>query len=223
MDGKLAKGPADTRNVDGWSFRCTESWQRLMKGPTDIGKVDGRSHGCTESLWKFLRPHGKLTDVDGRSRWCTESWWIVPRMYRRLTEVDGWTFCLLSVHPRDYLSNFCVSAEHCVIFSKHYVRPRDLPSTSVNFCTFSAPSVNIPCDRGTFRHLQSTFCAVVGLSANFRQLFVHLRDLPSTFHATADITSTFLAPAQPSVNFHQFSVRPRDLPWTFAISKVFGQ
>ena len=121
-------------------------------------------------------------------------------------------FCQLSVHLRDYPSNFCVSAEHYVIFSKHSVRPQDLPSTSVNFCTFSAPTGNIPCDRGTFRHLQSTFCAVVGLSANFCQLSVHLWDLPSTFHAAADITSTFLAPAQPSVNFHQLSVRPRDLP-----------
>ena len=44
------------------------------------------------------------------------------------------------------------------------------------------------------------------------QLSVHLRDLPSTFHAAADIMSTFLAPAQPSINFHQLSVRSRDLP-----------
>ena len=121
-------------------------------------------------------------------------------------------FRQLSVHPRDYPSNFCVSVEHCVIFSKHFVRPRGLTSTSVNFSTFSAPSVNIPCDRGTFCHLQSTFCAVVGLSANFCQLSVRLRDLPSTFHAAADIPSTFFAPAHPSVNFHQLSVHPRDLP-----------
>ena len=97
-------------------------------------------------------------------------------------------FCQFSVHPRYYPSNFCVSAEHCFIFSKHFVRPQGLPSTSVNFCTFSAPSVNIPCDHGS------------------------ICQLSSTFHAAADITSTFLAPAQPSVNFHQLSVRPRDLP-----------
>ena len=35
---------------------------------------------------------------------------------------------------------------------------------------------------------------VTGLSANFCQLSMRLRDLPSTFHAAADITSTFLHP-----------------------------
>ena len=97
-------------------------------------------------------------------------------------------FHQLSVHPRDYLSNFCVSAEHCVIFSKHFVRPQGFPSTSVKFCTFSAPSGKISCDHGSI-------CQIL-----------------STFHASADIKSTFLAPAQPSVNFHQLSVRLRDLP-----------
>ena len=87
-------------------------------------------------------------------------------------------FRQLSMHPRDYPSNFCVSAEHCVIFSKHSVQPWGLPSTSANFCTFSAPSISIQCDRGSFRHIQSTFCAVVGLSATFCQLSVRPRDLP---------------------------------------------
>ena len=111
-------------------------------------------------------------------------------------------FRQLSMYLRDYPSNFCLSAEHCVIFSKHSVQPWGFPSTSANFCTFSAPPVNIPCDRGSFSHIQSTFCAVMGLFATFCQLFVRLQD----------VSLTFLAPAHPSINFHLHSMRPRDLP-----------
>ena len=145
----------------------------------------------------------------------------------------------LSMHLRDYPSNFWVSAEHCVIFSKNSVRPCSLPSTSANFFKFSTPFVNIPCDRGTFRHIQSTFCAVVGLSATFCQLSVRLQDLSSAFHAAVDVTSTFLsstfcASERPSVNFPygsgafrqisvwsrtlcQLSLRQHNLPSIFTI------
>ena len=167
MHRKLTEGPADTRNVDGWSLICTESWQRLMKGPTDIGKVDGRSHGCTESLWKFLRPHGKLTDVDGRSRWCTESWWIVLRMYRRLTEVDGWTFCQLSV------------------------RPQKPPSTSVNFPFFRAIfrklTLTFYASMGTSVKYQWSS----RISLNIHQIYVRQRDIPSTLRSSTGPSVNF--------------------------------
>ena len=85
-------------------------------------------------------------------------------------------FRQLSMHPRGYPSNFCVSAEHSVIFSKHSVRPWDLPSTSVN----------LPCIRVTFRLLSSPFCAskfsvnILCGCRTFYQLFLHPRDIPCT-------------------------------------------
>ena len=58
-------------------------------------------------------------------------------------------FRQLFVRLRDYPTNICVSAEHCVIFSKHSMRPQGLPSNCVNF----------PCGLKTFRQLPSTFHA----------------------------------------------------------------
>ena len=108
---------------------------------------------------------------------------------------------LSTFHASEGLSvKICVSAEHCVIFSKHSVRPwgfHQLPPT------FSHS-----------RHLPLTFRATVGASVTFRQLSVRswIWHLSSTLHAAVDITSTFLAPAQPSIKFHLLSIRPRDLP-----------
>ena len=120
-------------------------------------------------------------------------------------------FRQLSMHPRDYPSNFCVPAEHCVIFSKHSVRLRGLPSTSVNFYTFSAPPVNIPCDRETFSHflcghgsisqLLSTVRASAGPFVNFPCScghYVNFHCTRTTFH---QLPSTFCASERPSVNF----------------------
>ena len=53
----------------------------------------------------------------------------------------------LFVCPRDNPSN--LSAEHCVIFSKHSMQPQGLPSTCVNY----------PCGCKTFHQLPSTFHA----------------------------------------------------------------
>ena len=101
------------------------------------------------------------------------------------------TFRQLSVCLQDIPSTFCVSAGLSVNLRELYMQPRNLPSTfratagpsvtSINICTFSRTSVNIPCDRGTFRYLQSTFWVVAGVSAKFRQLCLSPQDLPSTF------------------------------------------
>ena len=151
--GKLTKGPADARNVDGWS------------------------PGCTESLWKFLWLHGKLTDFDRRSHWCTESWWIVPRMHRRLTEVDG-----MSIRMLDLPSTFCASKRLRSIFhvsAESSFTFHQLPSTSR--APAGASIINLHCRR-TFRHHQSTFRASAGLNVNLRQLFVRPGNLLPTFH-----------------------------------------
>ena len=74
------------------------------------------------------------------------------------------------------------------------IRPHDLPSTSINFLSV----------RG--KH----FVRKLDLPLNFRQLYVQLRNLPTTFQATAG----------PSVSFHQHLyvlgnfaiVGPWDLP-----------
>ena len=91
-----------------------------------------------------------------------------------------------------------VSEEHCVIFSKHSVRPWDLPSTSINFSCVCASqfSVNIPCGCGTF-------C----------QLTLHPRDVPSTYVNFPCISEIF----------HQISVWPRafrKLPSIFCVPAV---
>ena len=142
-------------------------------------------------------------------------------------------FRQLSVHPKDYPSNFCVSTEHCVIFSNHYVRPQGLPSTSVNFCTFLAPSVNIPCDHGSIYQLSSTLRASTGPSVNFCQLSLSPRDIPSTsvkfpwfweinifcIRGTfCQYLSTFCASTVPSINFRQLFMTPVDLPSAFLAS-----
>ena len=126
-------------------------------------------------------------------------------------------FRQLSVHPRNYPSNFCGSEEHCVIFIKHFVRPWDLPSTSINFScvcasefllTFHAaagPIVNFPCIRGTFHLLTLTFCAAARSSVNFPCGRGTFRKLPSIF----------CAPAVLSVRFCLLSVNPRDHASTF--------
>ena len=69
-------------------------------------------------------------------------------------------FRQLSVHSREYPSNFCVSEEHFVIIIKHYVQPWDLPSTSINFSCVCASEFLL-----TFqRDLLSTFLASAGRS-----------------------------------------------------------
>ena len=134
--------------------------------------------------------------------------------FRQLFVSPG-ELCQLSLHLWDLQwtsINFpCI----CSNFHQVIVDLRAIPSTfcaslgpsvnslrvaagpSVNFWTFLELSVDIPYDRGTFRHLQSTFCAIAGVSVNFRQHSLRPRDLPSTFHAAADIPPTFLASTHP--------------------------
>ena len=82
-------------------------------------------------------------------------------------------FRQLFVRPRNYPTNICVSAEHCVIFSKHSMRPQGLPSTCVNF----------PCIRVSSVYLHQLFvrpCVRVSCYHSLR-----LQDLLSMFRATS--------------------------------------
>ena len=115
------------------------------------------------------------------------------------------------------------------------MQPRNLPST---FCVAAGPSVYYrkllyilgtfcyhSMEPWTFRHLQSNFCAVVGLSVNFHQLSVRPRDLPCTFLMAVgpsvnflcvcttfrQLPSSFHASAGPSVNLYPLSVLLRNL------------
>ena len=148
----------------------------------------------------------------------------------------------LSVHPRDHLSTFRVSAGLFVNIRQIFVLPQDLmqlsiwhafpSSNSINFSVYGTgsvatePSVNFRQPSVRPRDNLLTICASAGTSVNivnslcdrriFRKLSVHPCELPSTFP-----TST-----GPSINlytnilcicgtFCQLSVHPWDLSATF--------
>ena len=72
-------------------------------------------------------------------------------------------------------------------------------------------SVNFQCIRWSLRQVPLPFRAKAGPSVNFRQLSVHLRDVPLTY-------VHFLCVVRLYVNFFQLSVYPWDLPSTFHAS-----
>ena len=87
-------------------------------------------------------------------------------------------------------------------FRQHSVRPRDLPSSSINILSV--------CEKHFVRKLD--------LPLNFRQLTAWLRDLPSSFRASAGPSVIFCKHSvrpQTSVNLHQLFMRLRDLLSTF--------
>ena len=98
--------------------------------------------------------------------------------------------------------------------------------------TFRQLSVHPQVRPSTFRASEGpsvTFCASVQPSVNFRQLFLHSRDIPSSCinfpsgHGTyCQLLLTCLAFAGSSVSFHQFSVHLQDLPLTFHASTGFS-
>ena len=94
---------------------------------------------------------------------------------------------------RDFPSRFRMSAGPSVIIHKHFVRPRDLPLTSIKF----------PCACKIFCLLLSTFRASVGPSVKLPCIRRTFRLLPSTFRATVlpCVLSTLSSSARPTVNF----------------------
>ena len=107
------------------------------------------------------------------------------------------TFHQVLVHPWDNPTTFRASTRLSVNFRAHYMRPRnlpstfvrpqDLPSTSVNFCTFSGPTVNIPYIRSTFHQLPSTFRAPAESSVNILRGHRTFRQPQLTFRASAKL------------------------------------
>ena len=101
------------------------------------------------------------------------------------------TFNQLSVPPLYLLSTSVNSpciAGPSVNFCQHFVHLWDLPKSFVQLLVLPSTSVKFPCSFGTIcqlsvhpRDLQSTFCAAVGPSFNFSQLFMPPWGLQSTF------------------------------------------
>ena len=121
------------------------------------------------------------------------------------------TFCQLPstyVHARVHLLTFHVSAELSVNFHQLSVQPQDLLPTCVNSLFVSR----------TFRHLPLTicasmgpskmFCVPAGLSVNFRQLSVQLRDLQATLNAAAGHSQKLLQLSVRLWYLLQLSVHP---------------
>ena len=116
-------------------------------------------------------------------------------------------------------STFHEFLEPYVSFRQLFVRPRDLPSTSVYF----------KCIRRTIRQLfvhqqelSSTFRTSVRTCVNFCQHTVCLRAIPLIFcellcshGAFHQLPHIFRADAGPSVKFHQLSVCAWDIPSSF--------
>ena len=137
------------------------------------------------------------------------------------------------LHPRHSPStsvNFLCIPGPFLNLSELYVWPRNFPST---FRAAAEPFVNLrkllyilgtfryhSKDHGTFHHIQSNFCAVVDLSVNFRQLFVHPRDLNNLYSGRTyhQHQLTFRASARLSINLPQLFMRPGDLLSTFRLA-----
>ena len=92
-------------------------------------------------------------------------------------------------------------------------------------------SVIIPCNRGTFHPIpstyvkmmcpldhQKTFCVATGPSINFRQSSVHPRDNLLTIFASTGTSVNFVNFLCCRRNFRKLSVHPCDLPSTFSTS-----
>ena len=129
------------------------------------------------------------------------------------------TFCAATEHSvnlpcccgtfHQLLLPFHTAGGPSITLCKHFVRPPDLHSTSINFM----------CGRWTFHELPSTFrAASAGTSVTFRQHFMWPQDDSLPFQAAG----------VPSINFRQHSVLPgtfcqllspfcavRELPSTF--------
>ena len=103
-------------------------------------------------------------------------------------------FHQFSVHPQYLLSG-----------SVYFVNPRDHEST---FRPPMGPSVKCSYVCGSFCEFPSTY--IRGTSIILRQLFVHQRDIQSTFRASLGL----------SVNFRKLSVHPRDHASNFHVSVV---
>ena len=108
------------------------------------------------------------------------------------------------------MSIFHASETPFINFCQLSVRPRELPSTSVNFLSSS----------WTFRKLYSTFRAAAVTSVNFsciHGIFCKFSVPTGTFRRLLQTfrlrnhPSTFRALAAPSVNFREHSVRPQDI------------
>ena len=141
-------------------------------------------------------------------------------------------FCQLSVHPQDHVSNFRVSVGHSVNFSffcdtfrqvwstlrvsavptvnfcQHFVRLWDLPKQSVRLLDLPSTSVNYLCGLGTLcqlsvhlRDLRSTFCASAGSSINFQCGLGTFRQHFCDRGTFCQPQSTFNASVGPLVNF----------------------
>ena len=149
-------------------------------------------------------------------------------------------FCQLSVRPRYFPSTFHSVEGRSVnflcirgIFRQLSVHPQDLPSTYCASSGNTIKSVNLSCVRETILNLSallldfpSTSVSFLCVRGTFRQYFMHLWNLPSTFHMSAgysvqfhQLLSTLRASTRPSINFpcvhetfHQLSVRLRDFP-----------
>ena len=76
-------------------------------------------------------------------------------------------------------------------------------------------SVNIPCGRGTYCQLPSTFRAAAKPSVNFP--CIHILCISGTF-SQLSVRPWYLNFSYGSGNFHQTTVRSRDLPSTFFVS-----
>ena len=128
---------------------------------------------------------------------------------------------------RGSIRQIFASAEHCVIFSKHYMRLRDLPSISVNFCTFLAPSVNIPCHRGTFvtfsqlsvqsRVYLPTFVNFLSVCGTFRQFSMQLRTLRQLSVHLHNLPLTSINFPCIRLTFRELSLWQRGLPSNFCV------
>ena len=121
-----------------------------------------------------------------------------PSTFRTSGDVTSTSVNFLCI--RGTIRQIFVSVEHCVIFSKHSVRLRDLPSISVNFCTFLAPSVNILCHRGTF--------------LTFSQLPVQSRVYLPTLVKFSCVCGTFRQLSMQLQTLRQLSLHPHNIPLT---------
>ena len=122
-------------------------------------------------------------------------------------------------------------------FRQHSIRPRDLPSTSINFLsvcgnilcgswTFRLTSDNFLCGWGTCRQVFVLQLDLQSSSVNnpcglgiYRQLSVHPWDPSPSFRASEVPSINFMYVRGRSINFRQLSVHPREYPSNFCESE----
>ena len=122
------------------------------------------------------------------------------------------TICQLSVHPRDIQLTFRASMGLSVSFHQFSVH---LWEHASNFNASVRHSVNFPFVCGTFRQLWSTLRVSAVPSVNYRQHFVHPRDLLKRSVQLLDLPSTSVNYPCGIGSFCQLSVHPRGLQSTF--------